>query len=140
MDTVDTNIQLIRRYWDEIWSAGRIDLISELYHPNCLHGDDFTIEGFERNVRVTREALPDFRVEIHDLFGVGERVVSRITYHGTHTGAPYAGIAPSGATVEAGGIDIFHIREGKIAEHWHEADHYTIFQQLGMKYVKPDAG
>ena len=52
---------------------------------------------------------------------------------GTHTGT-YFGIEATGRTIEITGMDLFRICDGRIVEHWHEADHVAMFEQLGMEW------
>lgn len=127
---------LIRRYWQEVWNDGASAAVAELYAPDCVHGDAFSIEDFQRKVERWRAIFPDFRVVIDDLFSVGDRVISRVTYHGTQQGT-FAGLSPRGKEFHVTGIDIFRIRDGKIVEHWHEADHYTMLVQLGAVFSLP---
>jgi predicted ester cyclase len=42
------------------------------------------------------------------------------------------GIAPTGNRVRVTGIDIDRLVEGKIVEHWSEADLLGMMQQLGV--------
>jgi predicted ester cyclase len=45
-------------------------------------------------------------------------VVSNWTVHGTHTGAPFYDVPPTGEPVTINGTAILRIRDGLIAEHW----------------------
>jgi predicted ester cyclase len=45
-------------------------------------------------------------VNVADLFGEGDRLAIRLAMHGTHTGGPLFGVAPSGDRVE---FEQFHI-------------------------------
>ena len=135
-DNEQQNLHLIQRYWDEIWTAGNLDAIAELYDPECRHGAAFSIEGFQRNVARWRQAFPDWAARVDDAFAVGDKVVSRVTYHGTHRGV-FAGLQPTERLIEVTGLDVFRIRDAKIVEHWHEADHFALFDQLGFTLVPP---
>jgi predicted ester cyclase len=48
----------------------------------------------------------------------GDLVVSNWTLEGTHTGAPFFGVAPSGRPVRINGTAILRMRDGKVVEHW----------------------
>ena len=61
----------------------------------------------------------------------GDRVVTRLTAHGTQTGE-FFGIPPTGRRFTMSGIAIHRIRDGKIVEHWHEIDMLARPQQLGV--------
>ncbi|HVK38165.1 MAG TPA: ester cyclase [Candidatus Kapabacteria bacterium] len=131
------NEALIRRYWSEIWNDGSTDAVAELYHPECRHYGAFTIAGFQRNVSRSFEGMPDLRAEVLEILSVDDTVVTRVIYRATHTGN-YFGIEATGRTIEITGMDLFRIRDGRIVEHWHEADHAAMFEQLGMEW-KPIA-
>ena len=66
---------------------------------------------------VLRPAFPDLRVEIHDQIAEGDRVTTRKTIHGTHTGR-LQDIEPTGKTVAIQVIDIVRLRDGQYVEHW----------------------
>jgi predicted ester cyclase len=67
---------------------------------------------------------------IEDMIGEGDRVAVRLTSHAVQTG-PFMGLPPSGKAYTIGEIHIFRIRDGKVAEHWHEADFMGMMRQLG---------
>ena len=46
--------------------------------------------------QMTVTAMPDFRADIEDLIGEGDKVVARLTFRGTHTGGEFMGIPPNG--------------------------------------------
>lgn len=126
------NVERVRQYWQKVWSEGQLEGVPEFYHPACQHGAKFTIEGFQRNVSRFRAAFPDLHVTIDDIFAVGDRVVARVTYRGTHLGTPMFGQAPRQAKIEVPGIDIFTLRDGKCVEHQHVADHLELVLQMGL--------
>jgi predicted ester cyclase len=127
------NVQRVRDYWQEVWSEGNLQAVAEFYDPACKHGDDFTIEGFRRNVARQRESFPDFSVEVHEVFAHDNWVATRVTYRGTHTGRKIFGQEPLGKTIEVPGLDVFVFRDGKCVEHLHVADHLELALQIGLK-------
>lgn len=50
--------------------------------------------------------------------------------HGTHNG-DFLGIAPTGKTVEARGMQIARYEDGKIVERWGSSDELGLVKQLG---------
>ena len=66
---------------------------------------------------VLHPAFPDLRVTIEDQVAEGDKVVTRKTITGTHSGA-LMGIAPTGRAVSISVIDIVRIEDGRYAEHW----------------------
>jgi predicted ester cyclase len=58
-------------------------------------------------------------------------VVERLTASGTHQG-DLMGVAGTGRTITLRGINIFRIRNGKIAERWGQLDQLGLLHQLGL--------
>jgi steroid delta-isomerase-like uncharacterized protein len=124
----------VRSYWEEAWNKADLPVVDEFYAPTFLHdnGQTLTPERFKRRIVASRASLPDLHIAIDDLFSAGEnKVVSRVTYTGTMQG-PLDGMPANGKRTTFTGIDIFHFRDGKVMEHWHEADHLGMLEQLGL--------
>ena len=82
-----------------------------------------------------RTAFPDFRVTLDDQFGEDDRVVSRWTASGTHTGPlnlPSGPVRPTGSRISFEEIRIDRHSGGKIAESWFMPDRLTVWAQLGL--------
>ena len=65
------------------------------------------------------------------MIAVGDQVVTKKTFHGTHT-AEFGGIPPSGKEVTLQYVDIMRVRDGLITEHWLLMDQLRFMQQLGV--------
>src|SRR5262249_39995540 len=145
--SAEANKAIARRYWDEVWSAGNVAIVDELFAPDSVahplggtasHGAEARQHGTTR----WRTAVPDFRGTIDDIFAEGDKVVVRWTVHGTHRGNLEFGslgltVPPTGKPISFTGMDIYHFRSGKIVELWRHWDRLGLFQQLG---VVPTAG
>ncbi|MBX4929812.1 putative SnoaL-like aldol condensation-catalyzing enzyme [Rhizobium binae] len=66
---------------------------------------------------VLRPALSNLAVTIHDQIAEGDKVTTRKTISGVHTGT-LLGVPATGRDVSIGAIDIVRIQDGKYAEHW----------------------
>ena len=133
----EENKALVRRYFEEIWDKGNLDLIDELFTTNFVrHGPTGTEgevrgqEGFESLVTMYRSALPDLRIPIEDQIVEGDTVVTRWTARGTHQGE-LMGNAPTGNPATVTGILIDRISGGKIEEEWVDYDTLHLMQQIG---------
>jgi predicted ester cyclase len=80
----EENEALVRRYFEEIWDKGNLELIDELFTTNFVrHGPTATegevrgLEGFKGLVSSYRSGLPDLRIPIEDLMAESDRVVTR---------------------------------------------------------------
>lgn len=58
-------------------------------------------------------ALPDFHIEIIGLAEQGDDVFVQWRITGTHSGAAWQAIAPTGKPLELNGIDHFVVRDGQ---------------------------
>jgi steroid delta-isomerase-like uncharacterized protein len=133
----EENKALVRRYFEEIWDKGNLDLIDELFTTNFVrHGPTATEgevhgqEGFESLVSMYRSALPDLRIPIEDQIAEGDRVVTRWRARGTHQGE-LMGNAPTGNPASVTGILVDRISGGKIEEEWVDYDTLHLMQQIG---------
>ena len=75
-------------------------------------------------------ASPDIHITIEDQVAEGDRVASRWTFRGTHTG-DLMGLAPTNKQVTATGMVMDRVADGRIVEHWLEFDQMAMMQQLG---------
>ena len=91
-------------------------------------------EGVKRvNERFLR-AFTDIRVTIEDQVAEDDKVVTRWSAEGTHSGE-FMGIPATGKRVRATGIEIHVIRDGRIAAEWGESDELGLLSQLGAVQV-----
>lgn len=66
---------------------------------------------------VLRPALADLSVAIHDQIAEGDKVTTRKTISGTHSG-PLLGVEPTGRWVAIDVIDVVRLADGRYIEHW----------------------
>jgi predicted ester cyclase len=77
-------------------------------------------------------AFSDFKITVIDQIAEGDKVVTRATITGIHTGE-FQGRSASGNHVKVNVIAIDRIYNGKIIEHWAELDFSSFLQQLVKK-------
>lgn len=136
--SVDENIQLMRRWFQEVWNEGRTQTVHELLAPESVatgqRGAKEVIRGPEEFVQFVHEirgAFPDIHVEVEDVFGADDKVELRWSGKMTHTGAGPMG-PPTGRSVHIGGITIVQFRGGKIVTGWDHWDQLGLLEQLGL--------
>jgi len=131
----ETNTTVASRWYEEVFNAGNLALIDELFAPNFVDHDPSNplpgLEGVRQLVSMYRGAFPDLHLTIEDEITEGDKVVTRFTGRGTHKG-PLMGIPPTGKRVTITAIDILRFEHGRIAEHWGNQDLLGMMRQLGV--------
>ena len=59
-----------------------------------------------------------------------DRVAVRWTLAGVHS-AEFAGLPPTGKPVEFDGVDMYLMREGRMAAHWNVVNLWDFYRQVG---------
>jgi ketosteroid isomerase-like protein len=88
-------------------------------------------------VKLLWAGFPDIHWDIVEMVSHGDRVIVRYIVRGTHKGE-YQGILPTGNRIEASGIWMARIKNGKVVDAEEDADLLGMMQQLGME-LKPIA-
>src|SRR5947209_9086824 len=104
--SAEDNAASFRRWIEEGWNRGNVDLVDELYSPDYVThsvGPDLppTREGLKMFIRALREGLPDLDCPVEDTIAEGDRVAGRFSLRGTHTGT-LLGIPATGKTADVG--------------------------------------
>ena len=132
--SAEDNKAIARRWYEEVFNAGNLDLIHELFAPNFVDHDPVNplpgLQGVRQVVGIYRGAFPDLHITVEDWVAEGDKVVTRFRAQGTHKG-PLMGIPPTEKQVTVTGIDMLGFEHGKIAEHWGNRDDLGMLQQLG---------
>ena len=134
--SAEANKEVLRTYVETIFNQKQVDRADELVAPDfidhaALPGQVPGLEGAKQKWAMYLAGLPDLRVTIEELVAEGDKVGVRRSYAGTHRGE-LLGIPATGKQVRIGGISIFRLAGGKIAEHWEQLDRLALMQQLGV--------
>jgi steroid delta-isomerase-like uncharacterized protein len=128
---------LVRRFNDEVWGKGNLDVVFEIFAPDYVRHDlrpGNPLPGPEGQKRIAAEfraAFPDLKTSIDLLIAEGDFVVSRWTAEGTHLGT-WGNSGPTGKRVQFCGVNIYRIQNGKVVEMWNHRDDLGVMQQLGV--------
>jgi steroid delta-isomerase-like uncharacterized protein len=130
------NKKLVKEFIDRLFTEGDLSVLDELVAPDYVDhdppfGEPGTVDGWRAMATMIRDAFPDWHSDLHALYAEGDIVVERFTASGTQKGAMF-GIPPSGTVCTLAGINIFRLREGKIAERWGRTDELGMLRQLGV--------
>jgi predicted ester cyclase len=133
--SAEKNKEIVHAYADEVWIPANEDAAGRYIDTNFVNhnpspGEPPGLEGFIQGLRVYRGAFPNAEWKFHDLIAEGDKVAERWSVHGTHDGELF-GVSPTGREVTMTGINIFRLKEGKIAERWGELDALGMMLQLG---------
>ena len=116
------------------WNAGNLDGYLELYDDRIkLHG--YSPEPMDKQqvtefYRATFAAFPSNRLEFHDVFSSGEKLVIQFTLSGRHEGE-FLGVPATGREIAIPGITILHFENGRAVERWSQADMLGFLVQAG---------
>ncbi len=137
----EQNKELYRKMVEE-WNKGNFEYLKEAYASDYVYyfpsanPKPMSREEAIELIKGIREGFPDdctWRIE--ELVAVGDMVITRNIFGGTHKGN-YLGIPPTGNRVESSSIIMARIRDGKIVEEREDFDMLGTMQQLGME-LKP---
>ncbi len=125
-----------RRVIEECFNQGNLATAEELIATDMVDhnpppGIPQGLQGFKQMVTMFRSAFPDMHGQIEDVIAEGDKVVGRITFHGTHQG-DFMGLPATGKRVSINEIHILRIANGKAVEHWGVEDNLGMMQQLGI--------
>jgi steroid delta-isomerase-like uncharacterized protein len=122
----EENIALALRYHDDIFQKGTLEVADEILSPDfVIHNPVLPEilrngpEGIKKYASAIITAVPDRKLEHHDILAKGDKVMIRWTNSGTNTG-PLFGLPPTGNTYVATGFDLFRISNGRIKELWQQ--------------------
>ncbi len=137
--SVEENKAIARRMYEAFgqavstgnWAALDAVLAADAIDHNPVPGQGPGLEGVKQVFAVFAAGFPDLHFTVEDMIAEGDKVVSRLTMHGTHRG-DFQGIAPTGKSITQTGIDILRLAGGKVIERWGEFDNLGLMQQLGV--------
>lgn len=134
--SVDANKAMVNRYFSELMSQGKLEVIDEIigerfsFHiptlPEPIRGKD----GMRGFVTGLRTGFPDIQFTVERLIAEDDKAAARWFIQGTHNG-PFLGMPPTGNKVKDQGLDIFVFSGGKIAEIWVNENDLGLMKQLG---------
>ena len=130
----EENKKIASRIIEEMWNKGDMTVVDELFATDfVLHapgGKEIKgLEGQKQRVTNVRSLFPDIHMTIDDMIVEGDKVVSLITWRGTHS--------KFGKQVTVTGIVIQRFEGGKIVEAWTRSDYLSMYTQLGFTLVPP---
>lgn len=77
-------------------------------------------------------AVPDLTMTMQEMAEQDETVFVRWTLTGTHSGAAFGGVAPTGARLDLDGVDHATVRAGSLVSDYVIYDRAQLAQQVGL--------
>jgi len=133
---LEGNKALVERFYDQVWNAGNVDVVAEVFAEDYVRHDLRPSEappGPEGQAKIAadfRTAFPDLLMELDLILAEADLVAARWTTEGTNTG-PWAGRPPTGKRARFSGVNIFRIEGGQVVELWNHRDDLGLMQQTG---------
>ena len=134
MSTEEENKATFRRYLEEVWNQGNLELVDEIFDRYVSHQPDGSTlergpEDVKRFVGEFLTAFPDYHISIEEQIAEGDKVVNRVTIRGTHL-REFRGMAPTGEEMEIPGMTVFRFSdEGKVVESWDSYDQLSLMRR-----------
>ena len=142
--SVEENVNLMRRWFEEVWNQGNTQTVRDLLAPDAIGSgqlEDGTNlrgpAGFVPFVERIRGAFPDIKIVVEDAFGSADKVVVRWSATMTHRG-DHLGMPSTGKGVRLTGITIARIVGKQIVEGWDNWDQLAMLEQIGA-YRRPQS-
>jgi steroid delta-isomerase-like uncharacterized protein len=134
---LEQNKRLVDTFVQELFTKGDLGAVDRhltadfVHHDPPFSGVPEGAEGMRQMATMIRAALPDWHSDLEVLIAEDDLVVERFTASGTHRGELF-GIAPTGKTLVLAGINIYRVRDDRIAEWWGRLDELGLLRQLGL--------
>lgn len=136
--TTEQKKDLVRRYYQEVWTKGNLDFADQAFSDDYVNCDPATpgvrLEGrqaFKEMVKGLRGAFQDMVMTIDRQHVDGDVVVSEWTAQAVHRG-PLMGIPPTGRSGQTTGITISSFRGDRIREDRVIWDLFGLLSRLGV--------
>jgi steroid delta-isomerase-like uncharacterized protein len=129
------NKDTVLRFWQEVFNERKLEQIDKIFTEDYIYhgaaGQDVRgREGLKQFLTVYFNAFPDLHAEVEDIFGEGDKILSRAMCRGTHKGN-LMGIPPTGKQVAIRVICADRLSGQRVAESFELPDLFGMMQQLG---------
>jgi predicted ester cyclase len=124
---------IARRWAHDGVAKGLVEVFELLVSADAIDHSGPTdvrgVEGFKTRTRAVHEAFAELAVTVEDVLVDGDKIAWRWTLTATH-GGPFHGVAPTGRRVTMTGMNIQRVANGRIVEHWSNADQLGLLRQV----------
>jgi steroid delta-isomerase-like uncharacterized protein len=131
------DITAYERIWVEGLNRGDVSAADRAFATDCvihINGSpepNLSLGGFKEMMSGLLGAFPDLRTTIEDQIVAGDKVATRWTAAGTHSG-PFGPVPATGRHIQVSGLILDRVVDGKVVERWEMWDQMALLQQLGL--------
>ncbi len=132
------NRELIVRHFEEIFNRGNMAFVDEAYTDDAVIHDAIVPEippgpsGVRKYLRTYAGPVPDIHFEVLQLVADGDIIAAQWTASGTHKGTLLS-LPPTGRHLEAQGVSIYRMEDGRIAEAWNYWDVIAMLRSMRVE-------
>lgn len=128
---------LTRRWFDEVWTNGRAEVIDELRGEGVVvrglsRKAEMDWEGFRRFYDAYRAAFSNIRVVLHQVIAEGDWSAVHMTFHVKHTGDAL-GFPATGRDASFDATVMIQWKDGRIVGGYNQFDQLGLLRQLGQE-------
>jgi len=127
------NQAVIQRFYDEVINQRHFDLFPEIFADKV---SDHDLGPTFSDIMILFNGIPNLHVTVERWIVKGDTVTSVVSFTGTQDGE-MMGVAPTHNKVTWTHVDVHRIKDGRIAEYWHNIPYSDILQQIGYTLVPP---
>jgi len=135
--TIEEARRIVAPLYDALNQPGKKDVAALLakacnpdYRSYGTNEDWLTREQLAEVFKMIGSAVPDLRWTIEDIQTFGDQIVVRGEAAGTPTGELF-GAKPTGKSFKTMALDLFTVKNGKLASAYHVENWITALQQIG---------
>ncbi len=141
--SVIQNKAVAQRVVDEGINGRNLEALDSLVAPGFTNHDSANpqvtdLAGFKAWQQTLWAGFPDCSVQLTDVIAEDDRVVHVWVMRGTQTGE-FAGMPPSGKTIDFAGLTVNRFVDGKIVDSLWGYNMLVVLQQLGLVPASPPA-
>jgi steroid delta-isomerase-like uncharacterized protein len=134
------NIAAIRRFYEDVFSSDRLDLLPELVAEDVLlhPGEERGVEAYRMLLNRAQTAFSERQFSIESILADNDIVAVRWRMDAIHSG-PIGGLMATGKPIQQNANVFFRFEQGKIAEVWTQFDQIGVLRQLGFDPLRAAA-
>jgi predicted ester cyclase len=117
---------LSRRWFEEGYGHNDASVMEELMPLQALEES-----SWREQIAAFHVGFPDLSATIEEQLAEGDRVMTRVTFRGTHTGE-LLGLAPTNKPLELTIVELHTWQDGQLADLWNSFHPVLVLAQLGV--------